>query len=442
MEMSLGGGTFTAQNKVLSGAYINFVSASRASTMLSDRGTVAMPVALSWGNDTGVFTVTAEEFQKDSLKLFGFEYTDDEMSNLRELFAHAKEAHLFRVGTGGVKAECTYATAKYSGVCGNNLKIVITENEDSTNENPLFDVETFYNVVKVDEQKKIASMSDLKPNDFIDWKPTAELAVTAGTPLTGGVNGTVSTSDYQIFLDRIESYDFNILALVSTNEILNALFANFTKRMRDDMGIKFQCVLYRYSTANYEGVISVENSVVSDNGESGDLVYWVAGAQAGCAVNKSLSNCVYDGEYGVDTDYTQVQLEQAIKAGKFIFHKNKDNICVLDDINTFIEFTDDKNSDFSSNQIIRVLDQIGNDIADLFNTRYNGSVPNDNAGRISFWNDIVKHHQILQSIRAIEDFDPDKVTVEKGETKKSVVVTEYISPVSAMQQLYMYVIVQ
>ncbi len=44
----LGGGTFTVQNKKLPGAYINFVSAARASATLSDRGIAAMAVPLSW----------------------------------------------------------------------------------------------------------------------------------------------------------------------------------------------------------------------------------------------------------------------------------------------------------------------------------------------------------------------------------------------------------
>ena len=45
-------------------------------------------------------------------------------------------------------------------------------------------------------------------------------------------------------------------------------------------------------------------------------------------------------------------------------------------------------ADFSSNQTIRVLDQIANDIAVLFGKKYIGKVPNDAAGRI--WNNFVE----------------------------------------------------
>ena len=90
---------------------------------------------------------------------------------------------------------------------------------------------------------------------------------------------------------------------------------------------------------------------------------------------------------------------------------------------------------------MRVCDQIANDIADIFNTRYLGVVPNDNAGRISLWNDIVKHHQQLMDIRAIENFSPEDVVVEQGDSKKAVVVTDLVTVVNAMAQLYMTVTV-
>lgn len=109
---------------------------------------------------------------------------------------------------------------------------------------------------------------------------------------------------------------------------------------------------------------------------------------------------------------------------------------------TFVSVTEEKSADFSSNQTIRVLDQIANDIAVLFGTKYLGKVPNDAAGRISLWNDIVKHHQELQRIRAIEDFVSENVTVSQGESKKAVTVMDTITPVSAMTQLYMTVYVK
>lgn len=438
--MALGGGTYLVQNKVLPGAYMNFVSASRASATLSDRGIAALPLALDWGPEQTVFAVTNGEFQTDSMKIFGHTYTDAAMLPLRELFQHCKTAYLFRLNSGGTKASCTYAEARYPGARGNALRVVIEQNEAfEEGENEVYDVSTYLDAVRVDTQMKVKTAAELKVNDYVTWKD-APLTATASTPLTSGTDGTVQDAAYQVFLDKIESYSFNTLGCASTNETIKALFAAFTKRLRDEMGIKFQTVLHRYIKPDFEGVVSIENGLVGEQDDPA-LVYWATGAQAGCAVNQSLTNAAYTGELTPYVDYTQTQLEEGIRAGKFMLHRVGDEVRVLTDINTFVSVTDEKSADFASNQVVRVLDQIANDIALLFNTKYLGKVQNDAAGRVSLWNDIVKHHEQLQDLRAIENFTSDAVTVLPGETKKAVQVQDRVQPVAAMEQLYMTVIV-
>lgn len=438
--MALGGGTFLTQNKILPGAYINFISVASASATLSDRGIATIPLEMNWGPEGEVITVELGDFQKNSQKIFGYAYTADELKPMREIFLHAKKVHFFRLNASGTKATCTYATAKYPGTRGNDLRIVIEANENSQPEALLYDVSTFLGTLQVDQQKAISQMSDLKNNDYVDFKTGASLGLTASTPLTSGANGTVEDATYQTYLDKMEAYTFNAMGCLSTNPTITALFASFCKRMRDDVGKKFQVVCFR-NLADYEGVVSVKNGLVGDT-ENPALIPWATGVVAGTAVNKSATNMDYDGEYSVDTDYTQSELEAGITEGSFMFHLVDDNVVVLEDINTFTSITDEKSSDFSSNQTIRVLDQIANDIAVLFGTKYIGKVPNDASGRISLWNDIVKHHQELQNIRAIENFSPDNVTVAQGDTKKAVVVADYVTPINAMAQLYMTVYVQ
>lgn len=434
--MALGGGTFLTQNKILPGSYINFISASRASANLSDRGYAAMPLSLDWGIDGEIFTVEVEELEKESLKIFGYPYIHEKLKGIRDLFKNIKTAYLYKLNT-GEKADSIYATAKYSGIRGNDLKIIIQSNIDDSSK---YDVHTFIDSIKVDTQI-VKTMNELIPNDFVNFKTSATIALTAGTPLTGGTNGAELTGvEYQTFLDKIESYSFNSLGCISSNPQIKALFVQFTKRMRDDVGAKFQTIVYR-NDADYEGVINLHNDAYGEKEAQESLVYWTTGVIAGCAVNKSNTNKKYDGEFKVNVSLKQSELKSGIKAGKFIFHKVGNDIRVLEDINSFISFTEEKNIDFSSNQTMRVLDQIANDIAVLFNTKYLGNVPNDKAGRISFWNDIVKHHQELQKIRAIESFKADNISVEKGDTKKSVVVNNSVMPTNAMSQLYMTVTV-
>ena len=191
--------------------------------------------------------------------------------------------------------------------------------------------------------------------------------------------------------------------------------------------------------ADYEGVVNVKNTVTDDGASTVSLVYYVTGLVAGTEVNKSASNKVYDGEYTINTNYTQAQLEAAITGGEFAFHKVGTEVRVLVDINSLTTTTDVKGDVFKQNQTIRVIDQIANDIAVIFNNKYLGKVSNNNTGRISLWTDIVKHHKELETIRAIENFSNSDVTVEQGNTKTSVVVNDAITVVYTMEKLYMTV---
>lgn len=438
--MALGGGTFLTQNKVLPGAYMNFISVAQASATLSDRGLATIPLPMNWGPEGKIFTVELADFLKNSQKIFGYAYTADDLKPMREIFKHAKTVHFFRLNADGKAATCAYGTAKYPGTRGNDLRVVIEANENSTEAAPLYDVSTYLGTVQVDVQEAVSTMADLKNNDYVVWNTSATLALTASAPFTDGKNGEVQDAAYQAYLDQAEPYTFNAMGCPSNNATISALFAAFCERMRDDVGKKFQCVTFR-NLADYEGVVSVKNTVVGATDDPA-LIPWVTGVIAGTVVNKSATNMTYDGEYEVDTNYTQTQLETGIKEGSFMFHLVDEKVVVLEDINTFISITDEKSADFSSNQTIRVLDQIANDIAVLFAQKYLGKVPNDAAGRISLWNDIVKHHMKLHTIRAIEDFNSDYVTVERGDSKKAVVVTDYVTPVNAMAQLYMTVYVQ
>jgi hypothetical protein len=435
--MSLGGGGFTAQNKVLPGAYINFVSAANASAELSDRGIATMPLELDWGIEGKVFEVTNADFQKNSQKLFGYAYDHDKMKGLRDLFIGARTLFAYRLNGGGTKASNTFATALYGGTRGNDLKIVIQKNTDDQTK---FDVITYLGTNKVDSQT-VASAATLIANDYVTFKEDATLAVTASTPLANGTNATVDGTAYQTYANKIESYTFNTMGIVSTDDTTKKLFIAFTKRLRDEQGKKFQLVVYRPTAADFMGVIGVKNKTTDADWSEASAVYWSTGAESGCAVNKSCQNKKYDGEFTIDTDYTQTELEAAIKAGEFMFHNVNSDVRVLEDINTMVTTSDTQGDIFKDNQTIRVIDQLGNDDAVLFNTKYLGVVPNNASGRTSLWSDLVKIRKQLQDLGAIENFSDSDVTIAQGETKKSVVVTSGIEVVNAMGKLYMTVTV-
>ena len=55
---------------------------------------------------------------------------------------------------------------------------------------------------------------------------------------------------------------------------------------------------------------------------------------------------------------------------------------------------------------------------------------------------MVTYYRELEKIRAIEDFKADDIVITKGEGKKSIVARCPVTPINAMAQLYMTVVVQ
>lgn len=432
--MALGGGTFIDQNKVMPGSYINFVSLAKASATLSERGVAAIALPLTWGPDNMVYSVSREDFLDNSMKILGYAYDAPQMKGLRDLFMSVKMAYLYNLASGGKKAENAFATAKYPGTRGNDITVVVRKNVDEPTH---YDVLTLVDIKTIDTQT-VANAGELVDNSMVIFKKGAELSETASAPLTGGTDGKADGTSHQAFLDQLEPFAINALGCAATDAVTTKLYATYTKRQREEVGKKFQLVAYKCA-ADYEGVVNLTTKAAE---EEAGLVYWVTGIIASCAVNRSNLNKRYDGEYIPILLNKQSDLEEAVKKGEFVLHRVNSDVRVLYDNNSLITLSDTHGEIFKDNQTVRVMDQIANDIALIFNAKYLGNVPNDKAGRVALWSDIVQHHKKLENIRAIQNFDERDVTVSEGETKKAVVVTDKVIPTGTMAQLYMTVVME
>lgn len=433
----LGGGSFLTQNKILPGSYINFVSKNTGINVFGERGVVAIGIPMNWGQYL-IKEITKEDFMNNSLSLFGYEYNAPELISIREVFRNAKKIIFYNLNRNNASySSCTYGTSKNFGIRSNDLKISIATNVDNTSKK---DVKLYLGDSLVFSQTA-SNSSELEKNEYVNWKGNISLQNTALTNFTGGKNGSFTGSNVTSFLNQLESYSFNSLVIMVDNGDIEDIVIAYTKRMRDEIGKKFQCITINNS-GDYEGNICVYNSLNDDDYDSYYIMAWVAGAVAACPVNKSLTNKLYDGEHSIDTEYTQATFESIIKSGDFCFHNVNGETRVLLDINTLTTTTSEKGEDFKDNQTVRICDQIAGDVAEIFNNYYLGKVPNDNAGRNSLWCDIVKHHQKLKDIRAIDDFDETAITVAKGDDNKSVVITDCITPANSMTKLYMTVTIE
>lgn len=226
------------------------------------------------------------------------------------------------------------------------------------------------------------------------------------------------------------------------DDAIKGIIATFVKAMTEDEGVKTQAVLANYA-GDYEGIINVVQGIVLSGNEKltvAQTTAWVAGANAGANMYTSNTGALYEGAVDVDPRMTKTEMETAIKAGKFIFKvDNAQNVSVVYDINSLTTVTVDKGQMFTKNRVIRTIYGISNDIARIFESNYVGKVNNDAEGRALLKAALVDYFNTLQTMGAIQNFEPDDITVSAGTAIDAVVVTVAIQPVDSIEKIYVTV---
>lgn len=438
----MAGGNFTTQNKVRPGAYVNFKAEVSTGTSDSVGGVVTLPLEVDFG-PSGVVAVSAET----DLTAFGYGLGDKALQPLREALKNANTVLLFRIG-GGSEASGTgqglTATAKYAGERGNAIHVVI-----ETQANGAIKVDTVLDGKIVDSQQ-VAKGADLKDNQLVTFEASeASEALTDGTiqladgtiQLAGGANATGTGADYAAYFEAIQVYDYNVMALPVADSETKALAAGFTRRLREQEGKKVQVVLGNYDGADYEGVINVANGVVLD-GEMltpEQTTAWVAGASAAAGVASSLTYTPYQGATDASPRFTNAETIEQIQKGNIVFTEKRGQAVIEQDINTLVSYSAEKNQYFAKNRVLRVLDNIANNTKITFEDNYIGQVNNDVDGRELFKADRIAYFDSLVAAGAIEAFEADDIQVLAGNAKDSIVVNVAVTPIDAMEKLYMTV---
>lgn len=447
------GGTWTVQNKVRPGAYINFVSVPKPVGSMGNRGVVAVGMPMTWGPENELIKLTGDELLNGaSLAKVGVTAFDTEESlPYRVILAGCYTALLYRTDTGGAKATATIlantltVSAKYKGSTGNKITVVIVEGKP---EGGNYTIQVLVNNLLQETFvcNKITELEDIESN-FVEFTVVdggANIPTTAGITLTGGTNGTVSSDTYSTFWGLLDTQNFQCLAMYDiTTSGLPALIKDKIQIWREQRGKKVQAVVYNYTSADYEGIISVNQGfkTSTETVDTSLFPLWVASMTAGAEVNKSLTAAVVEDGVEIINPILEDEIEDALNSGRFVLSYRQDGaVCVEKDINTLHTFTVDKNYEFSKNRVIRCLDEIGNSCALIFNRNYAGKVDNDSIGRNQYKTELIAFIDTLVGIRAVTDFDgAQDVTVLPGEAVDAVVVDLLVQPVDSMEKLYMTV---
>ena len=442
----MAGGTFTSENKIRPGVYIRFTSDRGLGLTVSDRGTVAIAEALSWGP---VETVQTIEAGADMTPYTGYDITNPKNKFLNEMFkgtnrtAAPNKVLLYRLGaTGQEQATVTVApltaTAKYPGVRGNDISIVITE---LTTPADTFTVSTVVDGV-IEDTQTAETVEDLVANDWVTFSGTGALAATTNSPLTGGADGTPASSDYTDFLTAIEPYKFDALAYDGSDSTVEDAMQAFIKRIADEEGAYSQLVGADLTNPDSRFVVNVNSGVVLEDGTTltpQQVVWWAAGALAGAKYNESLTYATYPGAVDVTPKLTNSGYEQALQNGEFVLWADDGVVKVEQDINSLVTYTTDITEPYHKNRVMRLLNTIANDIYRQFSDGYIGVVNNNEDGRTQFKSAIVGYLLDIQANNGIQNFTAEDVTVEPGEAIDAIVVNLAIQPVDSVEKIYVVI---
>lgn len=436
-------GTWTSQNKVRPGVYIRFTSSQGLGLSVGERGTVAICEPMSWGPVGQVMTVAAGA---DTTPFCGYPITDPGALFLQQIFlgtnrtTGANTVLLYRpAATSSAQATVTTgeltATALYPGVRGNDISIVITQDVDDEN----FTVSTVVDGAIVDQQTGIANVSDLVANSWVSWSGSGAVAATAGSPLTGGVDGTVENTAYSTFLTAIEPYKFDVLIYDGTDPTTMTAMVSFIQRQNDNNGIYCQLVAANLTAPDTRYCINVMSPATLNDGTeltAQQVCWWAGGAEAGAAYNESLTNATYPNAVST-TKMTNDQYVAALNGGQLVLAQDNNRVYIEQDINSLTTYTTDITEIYRYNRVMRLCNTIANDIAQQFSDNYIGVVNNNAEGRAMFKAAIVGYLLDIQGNQGIQNFDPSTdVTVEPGEASNAILVTLAIQPVNSVEKIY------
>lgn len=442
----MAGGTWTTQNKVRPGVYIRFTTNRALGLTVGERGVVTICEPMSWGPVGEVMTVANGD---NMVPFTGYDITNEKNRFLREIFRGTNRTsppttlYLYRpAATSSAKATVTTgaltATAKYPGVRGNDITIVVTEDVD--NEGSFF-VSTVVDG-EIQDQQSAETVADLVPNDWVDWSGTGALTATVGAPLTSGADGTVAASAYSDYLEAIEPYKFDVIIYDGSDSTVQDSMVGFVNRLADENGQYTQLVAANLTAPDSRFVINVMSGVTLADGTTltpQQVTWWAGGATAGAKFNESLTYATYPTAVAVTPLLTNNQIISALQSGQFILVADFDEVHVEQDIDSLTTYTTDIGVVYKKNRIIRLCNTIANDIYQQFSQNYIGVVNNNDAGRARFKAAIVGYLYQIQDAEGIQNFDPEDVEVLPGIDIDAIVVNVAFYAVDAVEKVYMSV---
>lgn len=293
---------------------------------------------------------------------------------------------------------------------------------------------------KVAEYNGVKTADELATveNEYIIFSGTGSLEATAGVNLEGGTDTKAENEDVTAFLDGVEGVKFNTLCFPVTEASLQTAAKTKIKYIRENIGKGVQVVMPDTEAGDYEGVISVTNSVKVD-GEKlshAEACAWVAAATAAAKNTQSNTYVEYEGAEEVVDPKTHEEAVAAIDNGEFFFSVSEAGAVVVEyDINSLTTFADGKDKTYRKNRVIRVFDTFAEALQLNFPPNKYDNSPTGWDIMEGIGRTILKQFEDAGAIKNV-DYDNDFL-VDRGESKgDETFFSVGLEPVDSAEKLY------
>ena len=447
----MAGGTWKTQNKRRPGAYINVVGNGQAAANPSlGRVLILRDKGLGWGANGVLELNNGTDWDE-----LGVSLSDPDMIVVREALKGANTVLLMNPNAGKAatlsKANMPWDfTAKYVGSKGNNISVSV---EAVPNTEDQATINTFFGTRLVDQQSiKLEDIDKFTGNNYIVAKPAAT-EVTAfsnvqGT-LTGGTDEKITNLDTAIN-DALENENYAVATTAGfdTNSNIHQILTEAIKRLRENEGRKVRGVVPTdgMTSYDYEGISAVVNGYVLNSGEVVDVkdaAGLFAGLSASADAGTSLTYEEVPDAVEAAPKFNNEKTITSLEKGEIVFtSKPGSRVVIEQDINSLTTFTREKTVAFSKNRVMRTIDTIVTDTEDVFEQSFLGKVGNNANGRDLFKANRAAYLQSLLDKNIIQNFKNTDITVEPGNDSDSILVNLAVTPVDAMEKLYMTMVVR
>lgn len=404
-------GTWDETNIPIIPGFYNRMKQKAQDAAMSSQGVLAMPVRSNWGESGKVVEVTS---LRELKKAFGesMDFTAYKLGRLA-LLGSPEKLLLYRVvdenakrgtvalnnttDTAAVTLTTLYETSrKFKITVAENIldsaKIDITLYEDITQ---LATIEGINN--DIDEV-----ITKINNSDFIEYitaskvdGATGTLATISATAFTGGNDGstTCTSANYLKAMTAFESYDIDgfVFDGVSDKSLLDSAISWKDKCAEFGLDI----LVFGSTNADSLAAANVVSKNFNDysmyNGFATTLEYdgvkytiaeamvWFAAHALGQKLTESMCN-----EETIFTDVqprlTRTQLESALDAGTVVFTVTQGKVVVLDDVNTYKDYSSDAEKILGNLRAVRFINIVNKNTSLKGESKYIGKISNDDTG--------------------------------------------------------------